>query len=102
MEEDESSSLPIWKTDMWRSIFIAVGIMAIIVGFECLMIDSANFYSAGQTKTSSFFNPAGTPAINTRNWQPREWFPWCILSIGTITILYAFTLPRRFQRSVPG
>jgi hypothetical protein len=87
---------------MWRSIFIAIGIMAIIVGLECLLIDSANFYAAGQTRASSFFNPAGTPSLNTRAWQPKEWFPWCVLSIGTITILYAFTLPRRFQGPVAG
>ena len=85
---------------MWRSIFIALGIMAIVVGFECLMIDSANIYSANQTNATTFLNPASAPSVGTRSWQPREWFPWAFLSVGTITILYAFTLPRRWRRDV--
>ncbi len=87
---------------MWRSIFIAVGIMAIVLGFECLVIDSADLYAAGETKASSFLNPARTPAINTLEWRPKEWFPWAVLSGGVITILYAFTLPRRFRRPAAG
>jgi len=83
---------------MWRSIFIAIGIMAIIIGVECMMIESANLYSAAGTQASSFMNPAGTPSIDTREWRPKEWFPWTVLSAGVITILYAFTLPRRWYR----
>lgn len=84
---------------MWRSVFLALGIMAMIVGVECLLIDSANLYAAGQTSTQSFINPNGVPAASTRSWQPKEWFPWMLLSAGTITVLYAFTLPSRFRRS---
>lgn len=84
---------------MWRSIFIAVGLMAIIVGVECLLIDSASFYSASETRASSFLNPTNAPSANIRLWQPKEWFPWAVLSIGLITILYAFTLPKRFRRA---
>jgi hypothetical protein len=76
--------------------------MAIIVGFECLVIDSANFYSAGQTDASSFFDPSGSPSANTRSWQPKEWMPWAALSVGTITVLYAFTLPKRFTGPIIG
>ena len=81
---------------MWRSIFIAVGIMAIILGVECLLIESANFYSASETNASSFINPIGDPAPDTREWRPKEWFPWAVLCGGAITILYAFTLPKRW------
>ena len=40
---------------MRRAFFIALGIMAIIIGLECLAIDSANFYSAKQTNASTLF-----------------------------------------------
>ena len=83
---------------MWRSIFLALGIMAIIVGAECLIIDSANLYSAGETRASSFMNPAGNPSSSTNVWHPKEWMPWLMLAGGTITVLYAFTLPQRFRR----
>ena len=83
---------------MWRSIFLALGIMAIVVGAECLFIDSAHFYSAGETKASSFMNPADRPSTSTHAWRPKEWMPWLMLAAGAITILYAFTLPKRFRR----
>ncbi|MDA8746408.1 hypothetical protein N9N28_17430 [Rubripirellula amarantea] len=84
---------------MWRSIFLALGIMAIIVGAECLVIDSANMYSANETRPSSFINPAGSPSATAKVWRPKEWMPWMLLAGGTITILYAFTLPKRFRRN---
>ncbi|TWU54600.1 hypothetical protein Poly51_33190 [Rubripirellula tenax] len=82
---------------MRRSIFIALGIMAIILGAEFLMIDSANLYAAGETRPASFINPAGSPSGNVSTWRPKEWMPWAFLSLGAITVLYAFTLPRRWR-----
>lgn len=82
---------------MWRSIFIALGLMAIIVGFECLMIDSATVYS-GKATPASFMNPSMTPTPNVREVRPKEWFPWAVLAGGTVTVLYAFTIPGRFRR----
>ncbi len=87
---------------MRRALFIALGIMAIIIGLECLMIDSANFYSAKETNARSFFNPSGSPSFDTEVWRPKEWLPWTCLSVGAITVLYAFTLPQRFQGPVIG
>ena len=60
---------------MWRSLFIALGIMAIILGFECLVIDSASLYSASGTNAESFLNPIGIPSASTREWRPKEWSP---------------------------
>ncbi len=85
---------------MRRSIFIALGIMAIILGVEFLVIDSANLYAAGETSGSSFMNPAGSPSANVSVWRPKEWMPWAFLSIGAITVLYAFTLPKRWRGGV--
>lgn len=70
--------------------------MAIIVGFECLVIESADLYSAEGTNARSFINPIGTPSASTREWRPKEWFPWAFLCAGGVTILYAFTLPKRW------
>ena len=82
---------------MWRSIFIAAGIMAVIAGVECMVIDSATFYSTAGTEAGSLLTPLSSPAANLQEWQPKEWFPWAFLSVGVITILYAFTLPKRFK-----
>lgn len=84
---------------MWRSIFIALGLMAVIIGLESMFIESASFYSAGGTRASSFMNPMGDPSGGLRSWQPQDWFPWTVLSAGMIVIIYAFTLPKRFANA---
>lgn len=83
---------------MWRAIFIALGIMAMIFGLECLAIDSAVFYSGRETTAIDFIDPTGTPSGLIKEWRPKDWLPWTVLSAGAITVLYAFTLPRRFRR----
>lgn len=80
---------------MWRSFFLAVGIMLIILGLECLMIDSATVYAAGDANASDFIDPRAVPA-GKRILQPAEWMPWTLLSTGAIVVLYAITLPRRW------
>ncbi len=56
-----------------------LGIMAIIVGFECLVIESASIHSASDTNARSFMNPIGTPSGHLTEWKPKEWFPWAFL-----------------------
>ena len=82
---------------MWRALIVACGIMAIIFGIECLVIDSAVLYSGRDTSAVNFLDPTGAPSDKVSVWKPREWMPWAVLSFGTITILYAFTIPRRFR-----
>ena len=84
---------------MWRSIFIAFGIMAVIIGLEFLVIDSADFYAASQTSAETFANPLGTPSPSTNEWRPKDWYPWAALGLGAVVIIYAFTLPSRFRRA---
>jgi hypothetical protein len=81
---------------MWRTTFIALGLAAIILGFEFLVIDSASFYSSRESTMVDFFDPSGTPAAATKEWRPAEWMPWAVLSVGAIVVVYAFTLPSRF------
>ena len=85
---------------MWRSLFIGIGIMALIFGFECLLIDSATLYGAGETTAANFIDPSGAPSGSTRVWRPTEYHPWAILSAGAIIVLYSFTLPKRFNRAI--
>ncbi len=82
---------------MWRAFFIALGIMAIIIGFESLLIESANFYSDRGSSAKEFLNPANIAGQSTVTWEPKEWFPWLVLSLGSLIVIYAFTLPKRFK-----
>ena len=82
---------------MWRSLFLAVGIMLLIVGGECLIIDSATVFAAAESSAAEFVDPAATPATVTKRVSPSEWLPWTLLSSGAIVVLYAFTLPQRWR-----
>lgn len=81
---------------MWRSFFMAIAIMLIILGIECLMIDSASVYATRETTAQNFIDPSAPPARRLKVWEPAEWLPWMLLSTGSVVILYAFTLPKRW------
>lgn len=83
---------------MWRSFFLACGIMAIIVGVESMLIENANMYAAAESAASDFIDPSGPPAYTVKPWTPGEAFPWALLFIGGVVVLYAITLPKRFHR----
>lgn len=87
---------------MWRSLFLALGIMSIIIGVESLLIDQAVVYAAAESNASNFMNPGAQPAQTTKVWTPGERFPWAMLAIGAVVVLYAITLPRRWHRSGEG
>lgn len=85
---------------MWRAFFFAVGTMLIIVGVECLLIDSATLAS-DQTEVvqvpQGWFQPPKTMEIKKGTViKPKEWIPWSSLATGAVVLLYSFTLPRRW------
>ena len=83
---------------MYRAIFLAFGIMAMLVAAECFCIDGANLYASDGTRASTFLDPTVVPAAQTRSWVPGERLPWVLLAVGAVTVIYAFTLPQRFRR----
>jgi len=87
---------------MWRSLFMALGIMAIILGVETLLIDQATVYAAAESSAVDFMDPGATPAQTTKIWEPGERFPWAMLAIGAVVVLYAITLPKRWHRNHDG
>ncbi|MBI1246562.1 hypothetical protein GC197_01815 [bacterium] len=66
---------------MWRSLFLAIGITLIIVGCECLVVDTATVAGDG----------------GPRPFTPPDWAPWSMISSGAIIILYSFTIPKRMN-----
>lgn len=87
---------------MWRAFFLAVGTMLIIVGVECLLIDSATFASDKQhiqVNQGWFQAPQTLELDNSQVFRPKEWIPWSSLATGAIVLLYSFTLPKRWGSS---
>ena len=63
---------------MWKSVFLAVGVFACIMGAELLLIDSA------MVKPVDGSGPA-------RAITAPDWAPWVLISAGAVTILHMAT-----------
>ena len=70
---------------MWKSLFLATGIAACVLGVELLLIDSAVVLP---------LDGVGGP----RTFTAPDWAPWTLLSVGAMTVLHFVSLPR----STPG
>ena len=79
---------------MIRSFFLAVGIFAILLGAECMVLDRAVLAPSQEPTLNGF---AERVAAAQREIKPPEWAPWSLLSVGTIVILYSFTLPEKMK-----
>ena len=82
---------------MWRSLFLAFGIYACLLGAECLVIDKALLTS--RERGSGMIGRLDPTAGRQRELVPSEWAPWSLLSAGAVTILYSFTLPQRLHKA---
>lgn len=63
---------------MWKSVFLASGIFATLLGIEMLLIDSAVLLP---------IDGRGAP----RQVTAPDWAPWTLLSAGAVTILHLCT-----------
>ena len=83
---------------MWRAFFLAIGAMLVILGVECLVIDSATLAAEKppqMTQAPSWFTPEPIFDPN-RVIRPPEWIAWSLLAGGSVVWLYAMTLPKRW------
>ncbi len=80
---------------MWRSLFLATGIVLCVLGAECLIMEKAVLAGtpvAPQSPTTFFTAATPPPASEIK---PPEWAPWSLLSSGAVVILYSYSIPRR-------
>jgi hypothetical protein len=64
---------------MWRSLFLALGLFALLLGVQCMFIDRARWSGDGGEIV------------------PADWAPWSLMSTGAVVILYSFTLPKKLK-----
>lgn len=76
---------------MWRAFFVALGIAFCIVGGECLLIEKAVLAKGAEEVVDPNLTGQNTNGVV----KPPEWAPWSLLSVGAVTLLYSFTIPRR-------
>lgn len=75
---------------MWRSLFLALGLTLMIIGAECLVVDSAVF-------AQSSSGVAGQGAGSAQSVEPPDWAPWTLISAGAVVCIYSFTIPKRVK-----
>lgn len=73
--------------------------MLVIVGVECLLIDSATLVSDRPEVvpvSNGWFQQQAMPDMTDHTVRPPEWIPWSLIASGAVVILYAMTLPKRW------
>ncbi len=82
---------------MWRALFLAAGVFLIILGLECLAVDTVSLkLRKDPPSPSSPFNTqanVGPRIVLT----PPGWAPWSLMSSGAVVCLYSFTIPLRVK-----
>lgn len=74
--------------------------MLIILGVECLLIDSATFVSdqpqkVQQASSDAWFpDPPKVMQVQKKVVKPPEWIPWSLIASGSVIVLYSLTLRR--------
>ena len=82
---------------MWKAFFLAVGITLMIVGVECLGVESCTLrlHDAPPAPMSPWDT---SPSVGPqKKITPKEWAPWSLISTGAVVCLYSFTIPRRVK-----
>ena len=91
---------------MWRGFFSAVGIVLVICGLECMVLDHAILAGQPQADTyqnslaiapfsgGSLWGPSQEQLNNSRIFRPAEATPWSLVATGAITLLYAISYRR--------
>jgi hypothetical protein len=80
---------------MWRSVYCAIGIAALILGAEFLVIERATLTLPPENGAPSNSLLSGfQQTVHSREFIPPEWAPWTLISFGAVTVLYATSVAR--------
>lgn len=80
---------------MVRSFFFAVGIYVVTCGLTCLIVDKVTFHPRVAARESSGNQQLLVSATQYRSveFQPPAWLSFSLMTLGTVTTLYAIALP---------
>ena len=80
---------------MLRPLFCALGIAALILGVEFLVINRATLTLPADSSVQSYpLLQSMHESVHTREFVPPEWAPWTLLSVGAVLVLYSTTVVR--------
>ena len=82
---------------MLRSIFFSTGLFVLLWGVSFLYVDKMILAAKDDGKRDSEFRGLFTTVNADRQkvFDPPEWCAFSLMSVGSVTMLYAVALPRR-------
>jgi hypothetical protein len=84
---------------MIRAIFFAGGLFVALCGTSFLMVDKMVLTASAshtEERTREFRGLFMEDADSDRKvFNPPEWAAFCLMSVGTVTMLYSVALPKR-------
>jgi hypothetical protein len=80
---------------MWRAVFLSLGIFLMVVGAECLAVDTAYLRLRDDPPPQNSPIDAKQEIGPQKTLTPAPWTPWSLMSSGAVVCLYSFTIPRR-------
>ena len=81
---------------MLRAVFFSMGTFVLLCGASLLLVDELVLNLKDESRSL-----AGTRFFTTTNSNrqrvvdPPDWAAYCLMSVGSVTVLYAVALPRR-------
>lgn len=84
---------------MWRSLFLAVGIYACLLGVTSIAVEKASLKNnvAVRLQEHTLLGIQRSGTSGRMEVRPPEWAPWSLISVGVVVILYSFTIPKRVR-----
>lgn len=82
---------------MWRAFFLSLGLFLVILGVECLGVETVNLKMREPPQQSALPWETGPKLGPHKKITPPPWAPWSLLSSGAVVCLYSFTIPRRVK-----
>lgn len=93
---------------IWRALFLALGITMIFLGSQLFFVEQIEVrrlrpVQAANTTTNSGYDlpfqqasfQQPKPVSPTVTISRKEWMPWSLLAVGSIVVIYTFTIPGR-------
>ena len=93
---------------IWRALFLALGITMIFIGSQLFFVEQVEVRRLRPNQTANTANNPGynSPFQQASFQQPetvsptitisrKEWMPWSLLAVGSIVVIYTFTIPGR-------
>ena len=69
---------------MWRVLWMSLGLSAVILGGECMVLDKVILAHPGSDVGDEM---AFTSIHEPKSWTPPDWAPWGLIGTGAVLII---------------